>query len=124
MKGLEGVDPNAHAWDKHGPNVSDAFLQSQSMKSTAPQTKFASGDEMANAVSETLAVNMTDIQTMANSGQRGTVGFTGGPVVYYTGYYQGQFINGQAPTKIVIRFDGNGGWSLYSAYPYLYPTVP
>lgn len=116
IKGLEGVDPNAHAWEKHGPNASDEYLRQQSLKSSSAQTKFASGDEMANAISETLSMNMADIESKASSGAKGNVPFTG-PVVNYSGYQQGSSISGQGPTIVVINFDGNGGWTLRTAYP-------
>jgi RHS repeat-associated protein len=119
INGMEGGDPAAHAWSKHGPNASDDFLRQQSLRYKSPQTKFTDADEMADAVSSTLSANMTEIESMAASGEVvGNVPFSGPGGVGYTGYHQGSAIGGQSTsTTIVINFNTSGGWTLRTAYP-------
>jgi hypothetical protein len=118
---LQGSNPNAHALSKHAPGASDADLMAKSVRSPVAQTKFTSEDEMANAVSTVLSTstNMAEIQQMAGNSQAGSTIEYDGPSVNYSGFRGGHSINGQALARVVIVFDGKGGWSLYTAFPYV-----
>jgi hypothetical protein len=121
IRQLEAGVPRAHAWSKHGPTAeADAALRAAAARRPGrPQTRFITAAEMASAIEQTLITNMADIQAKASSGFK-KFAYTG-PLVNYTGYIQqgGQVvpIQGQAPARVVIWFDGSGGWGLLTAYP-------
>jgi hypothetical protein len=58
IQGLEGGNPDAHAWSKHGPEALDVDLFNAAKSSKYPQTKFISESEMASVIEETLSTNI------------------------------------------------------------------
>ena len=113
---LQIGNSGAHAWGKHGPGASMGALYNRSLQSGAPQTRFTSAGEMASAIQNVVSAYGAEIQSQTDSGFKGTVAYNG-PSVTYNGYLNGGYISGSAPARVVFEFDGEGGWSLLTAYP-------
>ncbi|MAT44847.1 MAG: hypothetical protein CL609_21155 [Anaerolineaceae bacterium] len=117
---VEGGNPKSHARDKHGPDATDADLISAARNSSKAQTRFSDENEMAAVVNNVLTTNQADIANRANAGKPGTFDYTGS-TVNYTGWQNvsGTIVpvSGKAPAKVVIWYDGNGNWGLYTTYP-------
>jgi RHS repeat-associated protein len=116
IRGLEGGNPQAHAWSKHGPIASNQYLSERSLNSSRAQTKFASPIEMRSAIEITLSANESEIRSLASGSEPGFKQFYG-PVVGYNGYQNGLPITGNAPVTVIVWYDGKGNWGLFTAYP-------
>lgn len=66
---------------------------------------------------QTVDDNLYKINKTAESARLGQTLPLDGPTVGYDGYKNGMYVSGNAPSTIVIKFDGEGGWFLYTAYP-------
>ena len=111
---------NPHITD-HSPDVEGAELFTDSMTSENAQTQFISENEQFNAIEEVIDDHIEEIATMADSASLGrTYGFDG-PAVGFRGYYHGGFVSGQTASRIVVKFDGLGGWFIVSVYSKYYP---
>ncbi len=120
IEGLEGGNPDAHAWSKHGPYASDDNLFATARNSGTTQTRFASESEMVSAIEQALTTNIEDIMTRANSGKPGRVAYNSTSVSYIGFTNQNGSVVygcGQAPSRIVFWYNGDGSWGLYTAYP-------
>jgi len=121
IQGLEGGNPDAHAWSKQGPYSSNADLFEAAKKSNVAQIRFASESEMAFAVEQALTTNIAEITSKANSGKPEVVRYSTTPVNYY-GYqnHNGEVfpVSSVAPALIAIYCDGLGNWRLITAFPH------
>jgi hypothetical protein len=122
IKQLEQGVEGAHAWSKHGPTLeANAQLQAAAARSSAAQTRFLTEEEMTSSIQATLTTNMADIQARAASASQQYRYPYKGPEVNLVGYLQqgGKVvpITGRGPVNVVISFNGQGGWGLFTAYP-------
>jgi RHS repeat-associated protein len=120
IESMEGGNPRSHTSKHFNTLQSDNALYSRAQVSNKPQTRFSDMYQAEYAINEVHVSKYSDIITLANSGESGTQGFTG-PSVHYNGYKMegGSVIpiSGVGEANVVVWYNGQGSWGLYTAYP-------